>query len=51
MQVREGKMVLELRPRINWNKGSAVLWILSVLGLLAMNLTLTPPRSKMLSYG
>lgn len=28
-----GKMVFELRPRVDWNKGSAVMWILSELGL------------------
>lgn len=29
----DGKMVYELRPATDWNKGSAVLWLLSVLGL------------------
>ena len=53
-QVREGKMVLELRPRIDWNKGSAVHWILSVLGLLENNSnggggghTAVPPMQQM----
>lgn len=27
-QCREGKMVLEIRPQINWNKGYALKWIL-----------------------
>jgi len=29
----EGKKVLELRPPIDWNKGSAVLWLIEVLNL------------------
>ena len=28
-----GKKVMELRPRIDWHKGSAVLWLLAALGL------------------
>lgn len=28
-----GKMVFELRPRIDWDKGRAVLWLLAALGL------------------
>jgi trehalose-phosphatase len=28
-----GKKVMELRPRIDWHKGSAVLWLLTALGL------------------
>jgi trehalose 6-phosphate phosphatase len=28
-----GKKVIELRPRIDWNKGRAVLWLLQALGL------------------
>jgi trehalose-phosphatase len=28
-----GKKVMELRPRIDWHKGSAVLWLLEALGL------------------
>jgi alpha,alpha-trehalase len=28
-----GKMVFELRPRIDWDKGKAVLWLLAALGL------------------
>ncbi len=27
-QCREGKMVLEIKPQINWNKGYAIKWIL-----------------------
>ncbi len=29
----EGKMVLELKPDIDWHKGKAVLWIMEALGL------------------
>lgn len=29
--VREGKMVLEVRPRVDWDKGRAVLWVLGSL--------------------
>jgi alpha,alpha-trehalase len=29
----EGKMVLELRPRVSWDKGAAVLWLLEALKL------------------
>jgi alpha,alpha-trehalase len=28
-----GKMILELRPRVHWDKGSAVLWLLEALGM------------------
>lgn len=28
-----GKMILELRPRVDWDKGRAVLWLLDALGL------------------
>lgn len=28
-----GKKVFELRPRLDWNKGTAVLWLISALGL------------------
>ena len=28
-----GKMVFEIRPRVQWNKGAAVLWIVQQLGL------------------
>ncbi len=28
-----GKMVLELRPKVEWDKGAAVLWLLEALGL------------------
>ncbi|CAN0299936.1 unnamed protein product, partial [Phaeothamnion confervicola] len=31
--LKHGKKVLELRPNVPWNKGSAVLWILEALGL------------------
>ena len=30
---KHGKKVLELWPRVNWNKGMAVRWLLSLLGL------------------
>ena len=33
LELRHGKKVLELRPQVDWNKGSAVLWILEALGL------------------
>ena len=29
----EGKMILEMRPAIDWDKGKAALWILDALGL------------------
>ncbi len=35
LNLRGGKMVFELRPALQWNKGSAVLWILEHLGLEA----------------
>lgn len=28
-----GKMVYEIRPRVQWNKGTAVLWLLDTLGM------------------
>ena len=28
-----GKMVYEVRPQVEWNKGAAVLWLLETLGL------------------
>jgi alpha,alpha-trehalase len=28
-----GKKIFELRPRIDWDKGNAVLWLLEALGL------------------
>ena len=28
-----GKMIFEIQPRLDWNKGSAVLWLLRALGL------------------
>ena len=28
-----GKMVFEIRPRVEWNKGAAVLWLIDTLGL------------------
>ena len=28
-----GKMILEIQPRLNWNKGAAVLWLLRTLAL------------------
>uniref|UniRef100_A0A7S2D2V7 Trehalose 6-phosphate phosphatase n=1 Tax=Octactis speculum TaxID=3111310 RepID=A0A7S2D2V7_9STRA len=33
LELRHGKMVLEVRPKVSWNKGSAVVWILKALGL------------------
>lgn len=33
LQKTHGKKVLELRPRIDWHKGRAVLWLLEALGL------------------
>jgi trehalose 6-phosphate phosphatase len=33
LQKTHGKKVLELRPRIDWHKGRAVLWLLQALGL------------------
>jgi len=33
LQCTEGKKVLELRPRIAWDKGRAVLWLLRALGM------------------
>lgn len=37
LELRHGKKVLELRPQVDWNKGSAVLWILEALGLRQQN--------------
>jgi alpha,alpha-trehalase len=33
LRVTTGKKVLELRPNLNWDKGRAVLWLLTELGL------------------
>jgi len=33
LALKHGKKVLELRPKVDWNKGSAVLWIMRQLGL------------------
>lgn len=33
LQLSEGKAVYEFRPRIEWHKGKAVLWLLRALGL------------------
>ncbi|MFP4065112.1 MAG: trehalose-phosphatase [Bacteroidales bacterium] len=33
LKTGEGKMVVELKPDIDWHKGKAVLWILEALGL------------------
>ncbi len=33
IEIREGKMVFEIRPLVAWNKGSAVRWIVEHLGL------------------
>jgi len=33
LEATTGKMVLELRPDVQWNKGAAVLWLLEALGL------------------
>lgn len=33
IEIREGKMVFEIRPLVAWNKGSAVRWIVERLGL------------------
>jgi trehalose 6-phosphate phosphatase len=33
IEVREGKMVHEIRPRVDWDKGNAVAWIQNQLGL------------------
>ena len=35
--VSGGKMVLELRPNVEWDKGAAVLWLLDALGLDTAN--------------
>lgn len=33
LQITSGKMVYEVRPRLDWDKGKAVLWLLEALGL------------------
>lgn len=33
LKVKRGKMVLELQPAVDWDKGKAVLWLLAELGL------------------
>jgi len=33
IEVREGKMVYEIRPRVRWDKGHAVVWIRDQLGM------------------
>ena len=33
LRKHHGKMVFEVRPRIEWDKGRAVLWLLEALGL------------------
>ena len=33
LRVQVGKMIFEVQPRLDWNKGSAVLWLLRTLGL------------------
>ncbi len=33
LQKRDGKMVFEIRPKMDWDKGKAVLWLLQVLHL------------------
>lgn len=33
LRVTPGKMVYEIQPRLDWDKGKAVLWLLEVLGL------------------
>lgn len=33
LELKHGKMVLEVRPKVSWNKGSAVVWIMKALGL------------------
>jgi trehalose 6-phosphate phosphatase len=33
IEVREGKMVHEIRPRVDWDKGKAAMWIRDQLGL------------------
>mmetsp|Transcript_53954 Transcript_53954/g.69281 ORF Transcript_53954/g.69281 Transcript_53954/m.69281 type:complete len:564 (+) Transcript_53954:54-1745(+) len=35
LECKEGKKVLEIRLKMNWNKGSAVLWILKSLNLVS----------------
>eukprot|EP00644_Phytophthora_capsici_P013649 jgi/Phyca11/9033/fgenesh1_pm.PHYCAscaffold_33_\ len=33
IRMNEGKMVYEFKPKIDWNKGKALLWLLEALGL------------------
>ncbi|KAG3120048.1 hypothetical protein PI124_g479 [Phytophthora idaei] len=33
IRMNEGKMVYEFKPKIDWNKGKALLWLLQALGL------------------
>ncbi|KAF1773817.1 HAD-like domain [Phytophthora cactorum] len=33
LRMNEGKMVYEFKPKIDWNKGKALLWLLQALGL------------------
>jgi len=33
LKAGRGKMVLELKPNVAWDKGSSVLWLLEALGL------------------
>ena len=33
LRILLGKMIFEIQPRLDWNKGSAVLWLLRTLGL------------------
>ncbi|WP_316979659.1 trehalose-phosphatase [Shumkonia mesophila] len=35
LRATPGKMVYEIQPRLDWNKGRAVLWLLDALGLTA----------------
>jgi trehalose 6-phosphate phosphatase len=35
LRVTPGKMVYEIQPKLDWNKGHAVLWLLEALGLTA----------------
>ena len=35
LRMTPGKMVYEIQPKLDWNKGKAVLWLLDVLGLTA----------------
>jgi trehalose 6-phosphate phosphatase len=33
LQITEGKKVLEVRPRVEWNKGKAIEWLLGICGM------------------